>query len=114
GGTASIILAPGHQPPTEVVATLSNVSNGQTLTINLLGVSDGTVTGNVHIPMAVLLGDVSGNGAVSNTDVGNIKAQVNPTKPVDQSIFKDDVSCNGYVTNTDVGTTKSQVGTTLP
>ena len=36
----------------------------------------------ISLAMAVLLGDVTGNRAVSNTDVGAVKAQVDPTTPV--------------------------------
>jgi hypothetical protein len=62
--------------------------------------------------MGVLVGDVTGNGTVSNTDVASVKAQV--AAPVTASNFRNDVTINGIVSNTDVSTTKSQVGTSLP
>jgi hypothetical protein len=40
----------------------------QTITVTLFGV-DGTDTGNLGIPTGVLLGGITGNGTVSNTDV---------------------------------------------
>jgi hypothetical protein len=62
--------------------------------------------------MGALLGDVTANGVVSNTDVSNIKVQV--AAVVTASNFRDDVNANGIISNTDVSNTKVQVGTTLP
>ena len=109
-GSVSPALASGNQ----IFVNLTGVTNARTITVTLLGVNDGTKTADFSVPMSVLLGDVTGNFAVSNTDVGEVKAQVNPTTPVTASDFRDDVSCNGFVTNTDVGTTKAQVGTVIP
>jgi hypothetical protein len=116
GGTGAIVLAPGHQPPSEVVATLSNVRNAQTLTINLLGVSDGSNTFDVHVPMSVLLGDVNANGVLTNADVSLVKAQVAAGGSVTSSNFRNDVNANGVITNADVSVTKAQVaaGAQLP
>ena len=58
---------------------LTTVSNAQTLTINLLGVAGGGNSGNVSIPMSVLLGDVNANRTVSNADVASIQAKVGAT-----------------------------------
>jgi hypothetical protein len=111
GGTASLSLVPGFNH-NEVIVTLSNVSNAQTLTINLIGVSDGTTTGNLSIPMSVLAGDVTANGIVGNTDVASVKGQV--AASVTASNFRNDVTANGIVSNTDVSVAKAQVGTSLP
>jgi hypothetical protein len=62
--------------------------------------------------MGVLVGDVSANKVVSNTDVAAVKGQV--AAPVSGSNFRTDVNANGVISNTDVSTTKAQVGTTLP
>jgi hypothetical protein len=75
-------------------------------------VNDGTNVGNVSIPMGVLLGDVTANKVVSNTDVSSIKSQV--AAPVTSGNFRNDVTANGIISNTDVSTAKTQVGTTLP
>jgi hypothetical protein len=112
GGTASIVLAPGHLPPTEVVATLSNVSNAQTLTINLLGVSDGTASGDVHIPMGVLLGDAD---ASKRTDAGDVTAVRNRTVSIpDQQTFRYDVNASGRIDAGDVTVTRNASVTVLP
>jgi hypothetical protein len=62
--------------------------------------------------MGVLVGDVNGNGVVSNTDVSTVKAQVAAT--VGASNFRDDINANGTVSNTDVSITKGQVTAQLP
>ena len=62
--------------------------------------------------MGVLVGDVNGNGTVSNTDVSTVKGQV--SAPVSSSNFRNDVNANGVISNTDVSLTKTQVGTALP
>jgi uncharacterized repeat protein (TIGR01451 family) len=96
----------------QVTVNCTGVPNAQTIAINLTGVNDGTNVGNVSVPMGVLLGDVTANGIVSNTDVGSVKGQVGA--PVTASNFRNDVNANGIVSNTDVSTTKAQVGTSLP
>jgi hypothetical protein len=111
GGTGSV-SGPAVINGNQVTVNLSNVSNAQTLTINLVGVSDGTHSANVSVPMGVLLGDVTANKVVSNTDVASIKTQV--AAPVAASNFRNDVNANGIISNTDVSTTKAQVGTVLP
>jgi hypothetical protein len=95
----------------QVTVNLTGVTNAQTIAVTLIGVNNGPTTGNVSISMGVLLGDVSSNGIVSNTDVGLVKAQV--AAPVDSSNFRDDVNANGIISNTDVAATKAQVGTSL-
>jgi hypothetical protein len=112
GGTASIILAPGHQPPNEVVATLDNVSNAQTLTINLLGVNDETTIGEVHIPVAVLLGDVNTS---KRTDSGDVTATRNKTISIpDQQTFRNDVDTSGRIDAGDVTVIRNVAVSTLP
>jgi hypothetical protein len=95
-----------------VTVNLTGVTNSQKITLTLAGVTDGTNAGSVAVDMGVLLGDISGNKVVSNTDVSLAKSQVGA--PVTASNFRDDVNINGIISNTDVSTTKTQVGTTIP
>src|SRR5207302_1456066 len=95
----------------EMIISLTGIANRQVVTLtanNVTGQNGGSI-GAVSVNIGFLLGDVTGNLSVSNTDVGAVKAQVNPTAPITASNFRDDVSVNGFVTNTDVGTTKAQV-----
>ena len=95
-----------------VTVNLKDVGNQQTITLTLLNVSDGTNSGNVSVPMSVLLGDVNSNKTVNNTDVALVKAQV--TAPVTETNFRNDVNASGDVNNTDVAITKANVSTQLP
>jgi hypothetical protein len=62
--------------------------------------------------MGVLMGDVTANGSVSNTDVAAVK--VAAAAPVTASNFRNDVKGNGIISNTDVSATKARVGSSLP
>jgi hypothetical protein len=55
--------------------TATPVSNAQTLSINLIGVTGGTRSGNVSIPMSVLIGDTNADSVVNSTDVSQTQAQ---------------------------------------
>jgi dockerin type I repeat protein len=66
----------------------------------------------VTIPMSILVGDVNGNGVVSNGDVSLVQAQVAQT--VTSSNFREDVNANGILSNGDVSITQAEVGQTLP
>ena len=91
---------------------LTNVGNAQTINVTLFGVSDGTNTGNVVIPMSRLLGDTTGNGAVSSADISQTKAQTGQT--TNGSNFRADVNENGSISSADISLVKSASGTSLP
>lgn len=110
GGTAALAGTPTINN-TQVTVNLTNVSNAQTLIINLLGVSDGTNSGDVSIPMSVLLGDVSANGLVNSTDISQTQAQSG--QAVTLSNFRTDVNANGLINSTDITTVQSKSGTGL-
>ncbi|HJT82120.1 MAG TPA: fibronectin type III domain-containing protein [Chthoniobacterales bacterium] len=95
-----------------VTIPLTNVVTAQRLTISLFGVNDGVKNGDVTIPLNVLVGDVTANGAVSNSDVAAVKGAV--SAPLTESNFRNDITANGAVSNTDVSETKAQVGLSLP
>jgi len=91
------------------------VSNAQYITVTLNGVLDATgAAGNVVSPqMGVLIGDITGNGIVSNSgDVNSVKAQV--SLAVTPSNFRNDINANGVISNSgDVAITKAQVSKQL-
>jgi Dockerin type I domain len=99
-----------------VTINLASVSNAQKTTITLQGVNDGTNTNDVAVQMGVLLGDVNGNGVLSNADVSLVKAQVAAGGNVTSTNFRNDVNANGVITNADVSVVKAQVaaGAQLP
>jgi hypothetical protein len=110
-GTGTVSNSSGSGT-TEVALNLTGIANAQTITLTLFGVNDSTNSGDVSVPMSVLVGDSTANGNVSNTDVAAVKAEV--AAPVTASNFRNDVNANGIISNTDVSNTKAQVGTSLP
>jgi hypothetical protein len=109
GGTASVSHFAIHH--SQVIVDLTNVSNAQTLTVNLIGVTGGTRSGNVSIPMSVLIGDTNADGVVNSTDVSQTQAQSGNT--VTQSNFREDVNADGAINSADVALVQSHLGTTL-
>jgi hypothetical protein len=115
-GTGIVAGTSTNSNGNEITVNLTGVTNAQTINICLTNVSDGTSTGNVTIPMGVLLADVNANGVLTNADVSLVKAQVAAGGSVGLSNFRDDVNANGVITNADVSVTKAQVaaGAQLP
>jgi hypothetical protein len=107
-GSVSAVVTSGNQ----VFVFLTNVPNAQRLTITLLGVNDGTNTGNVSIPMGVLLGDTTADGFVNSTDIAQTKSQSGQL--VTASNFREDVTVDGNINSTDIAQVKSKSGTALP
>jgi hypothetical protein len=111
GGTASVVGTPivsGNQ----VTINLTNVSNAQRLTINLTGVNDGTNTTNLSVPLAVLIGDTTGNGAVNSSDISQTQSQSG--QAVTSANFREDVTVNGLINSSDISLVQSKSGTGLP
>jgi subtilisin-like proprotein convertase family protein len=95
-----------------VTINLTGVTNAQTIGVTLSNVSDGVNTGNVVVPMGVLQGDTSGNGAVSGTDVSQTKLQSGQS--ANAGNFRQDVVVNGTINGSDVSAVKLKSGTALP
>ncbi len=107
GKTAAVSGSPivsGNQ----VTVNLTNVSNVQTLTVNLIGTS----IGNVSVPMSVLLGDTTADRSVNSADVGQTKSRSGQV--VSAVNFRSDVTVDGSLNSADVGLVKSKSGTGLP
>ena len=66
---------------------LTGVTNAQRIVTTLSNVSDGVNSANITIPMAVLLGDTTGNGSVNASDVSLTKLKSG--QPVDASNFRE-------------------------
>ncbi|HJT80812.1 MAG TPA: hypothetical protein VJ719_06415 [Chthoniobacterales bacterium] len=95
----------------DVTVNLSGVADAQTTGIVLSDLSDGTNLSDLVVPISFVIGDASGNGAVTNTDVAAAKSQVSAT--ITQSNFRLDITANGAISNTDVSAVKSRVGMSL-
>ena len=111
GGSASrsgVPVVSGNQ----VTVNLTNVSHGQKLAINLVGVNDGTNTENISVPMGVLIGDATGNRSVNSTDVSSVKVQSGLA--VGQSNFRQDLTASGAINGADVSLAKLNSGSSIP
>jgi hypothetical protein len=109
GGTASVSGA--SIANRQVTVNLTNVSNAQTLSINLLGVVGGGRAGNVSVPMSVLIGDANGNQVVDSGDVFLVRQQTGKT--TDLTDFREDVNATGVIDSGDVFITRQHTGTAL-
>jgi hypothetical protein len=113
GATASIAPTNGFSVNnTQVTVNLTNVSNPQTLSINLIGVSGGSNSGNVTVPMSVLLGDVDASRHVDAGDIGVIQQYNSQT--ANSTNFRADVNVSGHIDAGDIGVTQQQNSTGLP
>jgi len=113
GGSASLAGPPSISPDgTEVTVNLTNVSNAQRITVTLFGVNDGSNTADVGVQMGVLVGDTTGNGGVSASDIAQTKAQSGQTTTA--ANFRTDVTASGSISAADIALVKSKSGTSLP
>jgi hypothetical protein len=90
----------------------TGVPNAQDIAITLTSVSDGTNSGNVSIPMGVLVGDTTNNRAVNSSDISQTQSQSG--QPVTSNNFREDVTVNGLINSSDISLVQAQSGTALP
>ena len=95
-----------------VTVNLTGVISGQRITLTLAGASDGTNTGDLDVPMGVLIGDTTGDGSVNASDVTQTKFRSG--QAVDATNFRSDVVVNGSINASDVTSVKLRSGTALP
>ncbi len=107
-------MAAGSSTVNGATATinLTAVANAQTLGITLTNVSNGSTAGNIFIPMGVLAGDTTGNGFVTASDIGQVKAQSG--QAATSANFRTDANASGAISSSDIGLVKSRTGTQLP
>ena len=94
-----------------VTVNLSGIGNGKQISVTLNGVMDefGQFLPDVTVPMGTLIGDTSGNGTVTGTDVSQTKLQSGAA--VTNSNFREDVTVSGGINGTDVSIVKARSGT---
>ncbi len=102
GGTASV--ANSSVAGNQVTVNLTNVSDAQLLTIDLLGVTIGASAGDVIVPMGVLLGDVNATTLVDGNDVSVVQGSTRQT--LDNTTFRRDVNTTGLIDGNDVALTQ--------
>ena len=111
GGTATLASSPAVSG-NQVTVDLTNVSNAQVLTINLFGVSDGVNSGDISIPMGILAGDTTGDGAVNSADISQTKSRSGAV--LGSANFRSDTNIDGNINSADISQVKSKSGTALP
>jgi hypothetical protein len=94
-----------------VTVNLTGVTNAQTITVTLAGVSDGTNTSDVEAAMGVLVGDVNGDGFVNVGDTVVTKSQSGNV--ASGSNFRDDVNTDGVINVGDTVIVKGNSGNAL-
>jgi hypothetical protein len=111
GGAASVSGSPAISG-NDVTVNLTGVSNAQTLTVKLLGVSDGPRTDDVSVRVSILQGDTTGNGFVNSSDISQTQSQSG--QPLTGANFREDVTASGLINSSDIGLVQGQSGTALP
>ena len=96
----------------QVTVNCTAVPNAQTIAINVMGVTDGTHTANVSIPMGVLLGDVNASRRVDAADVSLVRQQT--LQAITTSNFREDINTSGRIDAADVSIARQQTLTSLP
>jgi Dockerin type I domain len=94
-----------------VTVNLTSITNAQTITVKLTGVSDGINTSDVEASMSVLIGDTNGDGFVDAVDTSQVKSQSG--NAVGASNCREDVNVDGFIDSVDTSFVKSKSGTTL-
>ena len=111
-GTGSVGVPNVSPNGLEVTVNLTGVVNAQRITVTLSNVSDGTASGNIPVPMGVLIGDANGNGTVNSTDLSQVKFTTGQS--VSTTNFRKDLNVSGTLSSSDVSTARIQSGTALP
>ena len=94
-----------------VTVNLTGVTNLQTVTVILTGVSDGTNTSDVEAAMRVLVGDTNADTFVDSVDTSQTKSQSG--NAVTGSNYREDVNVDGFIDAVDLSLVKSKSGTSL-
>ena len=99
----------------EVVLRLTHVTNAQVLTVEL---NDITTLGGGLLPSAslrlgVLIGDVTGDGAVTDEDVRLVQDLPNSRRAVSEEDFRSDINANGALNGRDFAHVRSRVGSVI-
>jgi len=93
---------------TTVTVNVKGVTNAQTVGVTLFGVNNGMSTGDVSVPMGVLVGDTNGDRFVNASDA------LQTHNRSDAVNFRSDVNTDGFVNSGDTTVVRSRSGIFLP
>lgn len=106
----SVISGPNANQCTEHV---TGISNPQRLDIGVNNLVDSqNNSGNISVPMRLLIGDTNSDGSVNSADISQTKSKSGQS--VDSSNFRQDVNVDGSINSGDISLVKSKSGTPLP
>ena len=91
---------------TGVAVLLTNIPDGQRLTVTINGLNGTAASGNTS--MGFLIGDFNGSGRVNASDISAIKANLSAT--LTTSNFRYDVNLSGSINAQDVSAVKARRG----
>ena len=109
-GAGSVAAGPAAN---QVTVNLGGVPNAQRISVALGNISDnaGARLGNLVVPMGILLGDTTVNGAVNSSDIAQTKSFSGVAVTSDN--FLNDVTVNGAINSSDISLVKSKSGTAI-
>jgi hypothetical protein len=110
-GTATVSTTSGNGT-NELIVNLTGVTNAQKITLTLFAVSDGTKTGDVSVPMNILIGDSTADRFVNSADITQTKSQSGNS--LTSLNFREDLNADGNLNSADIALVKSKSGTALP
>ncbi len=95
----------------ELTISLANISDDYCLTVFISGITDMSghpPSDHASLSVSTVMGDVTGNGLTTSTDLTIIKTMIGI--PVDTQTSRFDLSLDGTITNADLTITKSMIG----
>ena len=97
-----------------MTVNLTGVADAQLVTLTLRGLTDvfSQVLPDQTFSMGVLVGDTTGNGTVSSSDVTQTKLQTGAA--VTEANARQDVTVNGAITSSDLSLVKTRSGSAIP
>lgn len=111
-GTAGGTIVPGPNA-NQCTENLTGVANAQYINVELDNVVDSQGnSGNIAVPMGVLIGDTTANGVVNSSDI--VQTQSQSGQSLTSNNFREDVTVNGSINSSDIGLVQSKSGTGLP
>ena len=107
-------MATGTQSVAGAVVTvnLSGVTDAQTIMITLINVNDGTSSGDVTFPMAILRGDTNGDRFVNSGDALQTRSRAG--QAADGTNFRSDINADGLINSGDTTIVRANAGAFVP
>jgi hypothetical protein len=95
----------------DVTIDVTGLTNQQTTVITLNDVHNGALSGDITVPISLLIGDTNGNRSVNSGDA--LQTRNRSGQPVDATTFRSDVNLDGSLNAGDVTVVRARSGTGL-